>query len=122
MVSVSTPVPPKRASLEDLTEILRELAETVRAIRSACVQQTVILSARVTELEERVQDLEGHAEHGPDGECGVCAPETVGRDKYGDLTTADSESKCRNPHCGEPINAGDDVITVGEGMYVHDYC
>lgn len=122
MVSVTTPIPPKRASVEDLAIIFRELAETLRVIRSACVQQTETLRARITELEERVQDLEGHAEHGPDGTCGVCSPETVGADAYGQIITSDRETTCRNPHCGEPINPGDSVITVDEGMYVHDYC
>lgn len=55
-------------------------------------------------LEDRITDLEGHIEHGPEGRCGVCGPddddeipyrpETVGAPLYviGRIMNADTES------------------------------
>ena len=65
-----------------------ELAELVRDH----VRQT---SELIAMLEERITDLEGHVEHGPDGECGVCTPETVGAEVY--VLRVDVEDPFRDP-------------------------
>jgi len=115
MVSVIPAARPPKDS-DPLAAIVRDMGELFR-------QHTANLSAKIKALEERVQDLEGHVEHGPDGTCGVCTPETVGPAVYGQIiTTADFEGECQNPHCTDRITPGDDVIEIDEGMYVHEYC
>lgn len=76
---------------------------------------------KVRELTERIEDLEGHIEHGPDGSCGMCT-ETVGADEYGQIITADFESECANYICRVAILPGDEIVEVYEGTYVHDHC
>jgi len=119
MVSVQNAASPPLRVSDPLAEIVRDMGELMR-------QYVASLNEKIRTLEERVTDLEGHAEHAPAETCGICAPddepETVGADAYARVNTADSETTCQNPHCGEPINPGDSVIKVGEGMYVHDYC
>lgn len=116
MVTFARTSPPKD---DRLAEIVRDMGELFR-------QHTATLNAKIRDLEERVTDLEGHAEHGPDSTCGICAPEdepeTVGANEYGLIQTADFEGDCHNPHCGDKITPGQEVIEIDEGMYVHDYC
>lgn len=120
MVTYSPRTTPPLREGDPLAEIVRDMGELFR-------QHSASLGAKIRKLEERVQDLEGHAEHGPAGTCGVCAPddgepETVGADVYGLIKTADFEGQCHNPHCTDRITPGDDVIEIDEGMYVHEYC
>lgn len=79
----------------------------------------------ITRLEDRIIDLEGHAEHGPAGTCGVCAPEpeTVGADVYvlSTVRLADFEGECGDPFCSTSIRHGDDVIQR-QGKWVHNDC
>lgn len=113
-----TTPPPLRVVTDPLAEIVRDMGELFRL-------HTASLNARIKALEERVQDLEGHAEHGSDETCGICVfdePETVGPEAYGQIKTADFEAACRNPHCKDGITPGEDVIEIDEGMYVHEYC
>jgi hypothetical protein len=81
----------------------------------------------IKELRERIEDLEGHAEHGPDGTCGVClpeedSPETVGAPAYGEIVTVDFEEPCAHPFCGTQILPGDEAVYMDEGKWVHDHC
>lgn len=108
-------IPPPREN-DRLAEIVRDMGELFR-------QHVSALTSKIRVLEERVCDLEGHAEHGPEATCGVCTPETVGDGEYGPIQVADFEGDCQNPHCTEKIiTPGTSVIKVDEGMYVHDYC
>ncbi len=102
--------------MSDLAEIVRDMGELFRTH----VEQQ---NKRIRELTDRVQDLEGHAEHGPDGECGVCAPdgpETVGADEYGtrDIVISDFEDRCL---CSNPIMFGDELVQK-EGKWFHREC
>lgn len=81
----------------------------------------------IKELKERIEDLEGHAEHGPGTTCGVCCPpddcpETVGADVYAEIISSDFEGECANANCGLPILPGDEIIRVDEEKWVHDDC
>jgi len=82
---------------------------------------------KIKELQDRIEDLEGHAEHGPDGTCGVCTPddddtETVGAGEYGDLIVADFEDECADPFCDDKIIPGDEVVIISEGKFLHEQC
>jgi hypothetical protein len=84
-------------------------------------------NATIKELTERVEDLEGHAEHGSDGTCGIClpeedSPETVGAPEYGDLIVADFDGECADPFCDDKIIPGDEVVAVAEGKFLHEQC
>jgi hypothetical protein len=76
----------------------------------------------ITDLENRVTDLEGHIEHGPGGECGICAPETVGADVYvlGVVQYATQPMECAHPTCFVGIEEGDEIARVGTGHSGHN--
>lgn len=81
----------------------------------------------IKELRERIEDLEGHAEHGPAGTCGVCvpeedSPETVGAREYGSVTVSGFEGECADPFCDDKIIPGDDIVNVSEGKFLHEQC
>jgi len=82
----------------------------------------------IKELRDRIEDLEGHAEHGTNGTCGVCdppeedSPETVGAPEYGVIVTVDFTELCAHPFCGTEILPGDDAVYMDEGKWVHDHC
>lgn len=92
--------------MSDLAEIVRDMGEL---FRTHVAQQ----NERIRELSDRVQDLEGHAEHGPDEECGICAPETVGADEYGtgDVAISDFTGECSS--CDEKIKPGNEIVALG---------
>jgi len=82
---------------------------------------------KIQELTDRIEDLEGHAEHGTDGTCGVCTPpddepETVSAGEYGSIITADFDGVCAHPFCGDVIMPGDEVQIMDEGKFIHDHC
>lgn len=85
----------------------------------------------ITRLEDRIIDLEGHAEHGPDGTCGVCAPEpeTVSADTYSvdrifsddtDVRWASAEMECSHPTCFDHIMPGHAIVSAGPGHSGHN--
>lgn len=94
--------------MSDLAEIVRDMGEL---FRTHVAQQ----NERIRELSERVQDLEGHAEHGPDGECGICSPETVGADEYGTSAVAISDFTGDCEECDDKITPGQEIVALGRG-------
>lgn len=117
MVMIARGITTPRDS-DKLTEIVRDMGELFR-------QHAAFLSGRIKELEERVQDLEGHAEHDADTTCGICVPddepETVGADEYGsgDIAISDFDGWC--PTCNGRIYPGDEVRHL-EGKWIHRDC
>lgn len=109
---------PHCAPSDQLTGILQELGQLLRK-QSAKIRD---LEEQLSDMHDRIEDLEGHAEHDGNGTCGVCSPETVGPDVYAPVQIATTEGSCQNPHCADMIKIGDMVIKVDEGTFIHDYC
>jgi hypothetical protein len=101
----------------ELADIVRDLGELVRA-------HIAQLNEKIDRLEERVLDLEGHAEHGRDGECGMCVPETVGADEYGtsDVAISDFTGECESndPACDGKIFLGEEIVKTACGWRHRD--
>lgn len=116
MTVISRSDAPPRES-DRLAEIVHDMGELFR-------QHVASLSGKIKALEERVQDLEGHAEHGTDTTCGICVPddepETVGADEYGSgvIAISDFDGWCT---CTGQIRPGDEVRYL-EGKWVHRDC
>lgn len=104
-----------------------ELRDIVLRLGDMFREHMTAYETKIKELTDRIDDLEGHAEHGPDGTCGVCTPpdddpETVGAGEYGTEIVADFDAPCADPFCDDKIIPGDDVVIIGEGKFLHDYC
>lgn len=115
----ATPIP-NRDQTNDLAGLVADGFELIRQ-RFAAQNETI------RALTERVQDLEGHVEHGPDGTCGVCDPEpddakTVGADEYGsDVVIADFVDDCAAaPDCTVLIKPGHEIVNTHEGWRHRD--
>lgn len=91
---------------DQLAEIVRDMGELFR-------QHVASLSGKIKALEERVHELEEHAEH---------KPKTVGADEYGsgDVAISDFESECSYPICFTPIVPGDAIVRTGTGHSGHN--
>lgn len=104
-----------RDRVSDLAQIVSEMGELFRS-------HMKIMGARIAALEERVQDLEGHAEHGPSGSCGVCAPETVGAESYatGEIAISDFTTECDSSMCPQMISPGQEIVLTTMGWRHRD--
>jgi hypothetical protein len=73
-------------------------------------------------LRERVTDLEGHVEHGPDGSCGVCAVEP----EPGAVVIAGFDGVCEADECRtsvfRKISSGQEIVAAEGGKWVHREC
>lgn len=105
---MSVPVRPVEYWIAELSELVR--------------QHVTLTNKKISELEARIVDLEGHAEHGSEGECGVCAPETVGADVYvlEVVQYATKEMECAYPTCFVSIEEGDEIARVETGHSGHN--
>lgn len=99
-----------------VSDLMQRLTECVR-------EHAQMTNAKIKTLEDRITDLEGHAEHGPDGECGVCAPETVGPEEYVQgVAVSEFTGWCAGETCWENIVPGDQIVQNEQGMWVHNDC
>jgi hypothetical protein len=71
-------VPPTPTATEPTITFERLVIE-LGELFAGHVRQT---DAEMTELRNRIVDLEGHAEHGPSGRCGVCEPDDADEIAY----------------------------------------
>lgn len=113
---------------------VRSVEHWVAELGELVSQHVRTTNEKISALEARIIDLEGHIEHGPDGTCGVCASEseTVGAVVYradqdflsglGQIFVSESETECFDPFCGGPILVGDSMVKVQEGKYSHVQC
>lgn len=105
----------------------RNVEDVVRRLGEMFREHMIGYADKIKELTDRIEDLEGHAEHGPAGTCGICdpeddEPETVSAGEYGSIITADFDGECAHPFCDDVIMPGDEVQIMDEGKFIHDQC
>lgn len=108
----------------ELAKTMQEFVEIMTSRNRELALAIAKADRRIKELNDRVEDLEGHAEHGPDGTCGVCAaegsddgPETVSADEY---ATSDFNGYCAGLGCTNMINVGDSIVQTKRGWKHRD--